>query len=232
MSEQIDDGLPISEVGIWGEYKYRMIRNYCDLFTNAMRGKWDHLVYIDLFSGSGLVKLRDTNKLAYGSPMISLGLKVQFDSYIFCDASKTNLDTLRKRVEKAYPHIDVNYVVSDVNKAVDKIHEILPRPSKSYTVLCLCLSDPFRMSNLNFNTIKKLSNRFMDHLVLIPTYMDANRNIKVYLKPNNKRIFNFTGIKDWREQWAEVEAKGVGFDIFLTDCYGASLERDTVKCCV
>ena len=34
-----DDGLPIPEVGIWGEDKYRHVRLYALRFIKSMRGK-------------------------------------------------------------------------------------------------------------------------------------------------------------------------------------------------
>jgi hypothetical protein len=43
-----DDGLETPEVGSWGEDKYRLVRNYAQLFAQSMRGKWECLVYVDL----------------------------------------------------------------------------------------------------------------------------------------------------------------------------------------
>ncbi len=67
-----DDGLIIPEVGAWGEKKYKLVGGYCDIFTTGMRYKWGKLVYIDLFSGSGYARIKDTNKIVKSSALISL----------------------------------------------------------------------------------------------------------------------------------------------------------------
>jgi hypothetical protein len=48
-----DDGLPTPKIGVWGEKKYRHVQLYASLFVESMRAKWDALVYLDLFAGSG-----------------------------------------------------------------------------------------------------------------------------------------------------------------------------------
>ena len=58
-----DDGLFIDEVGEWSESKYKLIGNYCNLFTKTMYSKFERLVYIDLFSGCGYSKIRNSTKM-------------------------------------------------------------------------------------------------------------------------------------------------------------------------
>jgi hypothetical protein len=47
-----DDGLLTPEVGAWAEEKYRYVRGYAEVFTTAMAGKWESLVYLDLFAAA------------------------------------------------------------------------------------------------------------------------------------------------------------------------------------
>ncbi len=58
-----DDGLPCPEVGAWAQQKYKLIGTYCDVFTTSMRSRWDSLVYLDLFAGSGYAKIRNSSKI-------------------------------------------------------------------------------------------------------------------------------------------------------------------------
>ena len=54
-----DDRLPTDDVGEWSRDKHHFLWRYLDAFTTAMKKKkWSGLHYIDLFAGSGVVKLR------------------------------------------------------------------------------------------------------------------------------------------------------------------------------
>jgi hypothetical protein len=66
-----DDGLPIPEVGIWGEEKYRHVRLYALRFIKSMRGKGAASVYLDLFAVSGRSNIRGTTRIVNVSPHLS-----------------------------------------------------------------------------------------------------------------------------------------------------------------
>jgi hypothetical protein len=63
-----NDGLPTLEIGTWGEEKYRHVQLYASLFVKSMRTKWDALVYLDLFAGSGRSQIRGTRRIVNASP--------------------------------------------------------------------------------------------------------------------------------------------------------------------
>jgi hypothetical protein len=69
-----DDGLPCSDVGAWAEDKYTLVALYDRLFSTGMKNKWATHVYIDLYSGPGFVRVRGTNRMIVGSPLLALGL--------------------------------------------------------------------------------------------------------------------------------------------------------------
>jgi len=70
--EAQDDGLPAPEVGSWALQKYKLFGHYCQIFTRSMHAQWPNLIYLDLFAGSGYSRIRNTNQIIYGSPLISL----------------------------------------------------------------------------------------------------------------------------------------------------------------
>jgi len=47
------DGLRARPGRIWTVEKLAYLEKYANAFTNAMRGKWEGLVYIDLLAGPG-----------------------------------------------------------------------------------------------------------------------------------------------------------------------------------
>ncbi len=121
-----DDGLPTPEVGSWVEGKYRLVSSYDSLFSRGMKNKWDCRVYIDLFAGAGRSRIKGTNRILPGSPLLALSVQDKFDKYIFCEMSDSKLEVLKQRVVREYPEIDVSYIEGDCNVKVDKIIEAIP----------------------------------------------------------------------------------------------------------
>lgn len=177
-----EDGLPTPEIGAWGEEKYRHVQLYASLFIKSMRSKWDVLIYLDLFAGSGRSQIRGTRRIINASPLLILGISEAYDKYIFCEQNIDFAEALEARCRRDFPDRNVKIISGNANTSVDKIIAEMPRPGKTRKVLGFCFVDPFQLQNLSFSTIKALSQRFMDFLVLIPSSMDANRNEQNYFK--------------------------------------------------
>lgn len=196
--ETEDDGLPIKEVGSWAISKYNLVGRYCDVFTRSMKNKWENLIYIDLFAGSGLSKIKATNQIVYASPLIALSLPTKFTKYIFCEKDEKLFNALSKRVG-VYEELDIELFHGDSNDLIDKIISRVPKFNKQNRGLSFGFVDPFSL-NLNFNVIKKLSNTIrIDFLILLALHMDANRNFKSYFEEENSKIEIFLDDPDWRE---------------------------------
>ena len=217
-----DDGRLTEAVGAWAEEKYRHVGMYAEMFATAMKNMWNCRVYIDLFAGSGHSEIRNTDKVVFTSPLISLSLPDSFDRYIFCDKSQDNIEALAVRVKELAPDADVRYVVGDVNKHC-KIAEILshiPAHSKDFTVMSFCFADPYRIRDLNFDTIRLLgAERIMDFLILLALGMDANRNVEEYAKEDNDTLQVFLDNSEWRAKWNIAKGRGENLVYFLASRY-------------
>ena len=210
------DDLEIPNVGSWAKQKYKIVYEYNELFSVGMKKHWNQRVYIDLYSGSGKAKIEKTNQVLYSSPLLALKVPILYDQYVFCDKNPKNIISLEKRVKSEFPNVNADYVVGDCNENINKIINPLPIPSYDNKVLSFCFIDPFALI-VKFNTIKKLSERFVDFLVLLAFGMDGKRNIKYYLKDNNYRIDEFLGSNEWRKRWSNAEKNGVNLVKFLAD---------------
>lgn len=221
-----DDGLYYEdEVGAWAEDKHRLVSLYETLFSTGMKRKWDVRVYIDLYSGPGMVRLRDTGKFLWGSPLLSLQVRDPFDKYIFCENDALALDALRTRVERIFPSADVSYVPGNCNDMVDEICSKIPVGSQERKVLSFCFVDPYDLS-VKFSTITKISERFVDFLILLALGMDANRNLQHYLDTSNRKVDDFLGSPDWREKWTAQSLEGKpSFPQFLAETYAKQMEK-------
>lgn len=202
-----DDGLVIPKIGEWGLEKYKLMGMYCDIFTKGMKNKWDDLVYIDLFSGSGYARIKNKNKIVKTSALISLSIQNKFSKYIFSEYDSEKSTALKVRIDREFNNI--NYVIfnGDSNLNINNIIKEIPKTS-----LAFCFIDPFSL-NLHFNTIKVLSDNRIDFLILLALHVDANRNLGIYLDENQNKIDNFLGEQNWRNEF--IEYNKTDFILFL-----------------
>jgi three-Cys-motif partner protein len=93
-----DDGLYYEDnVGTWVEDKHRLVALYQKFFSTGMKRKWAKRVYIDLFSGPGMVRLRGRERFLWSSPLLALHVADPFDKCIFCERDDKALDALRQK---------------------------------------------------------------------------------------------------------------------------------------
>lgn len=190
-----DDGLLIPEVGPWTEDKFDLIRLYCQLFSAAMKNKWTR-VYVDLYAGSGLCRIKGRQQILLGSPLIALSVDSPFDRYIFCEDNDERYSALKNRVARDFPKQDVYIVPGKFEENIADICSKIPS-----TALALCFVDPFDC-DFNFDDLGKISAAAdgVDFLCLLALQMDAKRNIQHYLQPNSK-IDRMIGNTTWRARW-------------------------------
>ncbi len=219
-----DDGLPTQDVGSWAEDKYRLVNSYNRLFSRGMKNKWDCRVYVDLYAGNGRSKVRETEHILESSPLLALSVPDKFDKYIFCEKDDKKLEILKQRVTTKYSGVNVSYIQGDCNSEVDKIIAAIPRPSSARKVLSFCFVDPYNIG-IKFETIEKLSELFMDFLIVLAGAMDANRNERNYTRPANKTVDTYLGINEWRTRWEDPQRRRFGFASFLASEYADQMER-------
>jgi three-Cys-motif partner protein len=217
------DNLVLPEVGAWTEDKHRLVSIYATLFSKGMKNKWGKRVYVELYAGAGYSRIRGTQRIILGSPLRALAAEQPFDKYIFCEAIPKNLEALKARVKLHFPAATVAYVEGDCDEKVAEILGQIPQGSRTNTVLTLCFADPYDIG-LKFSTIKALSDRFVDFLVLLAVYSDANRAYKRYVMEDARKVDEFLGSPTWRERWRIAEANGVVFPKFLAEEFASSME--------
>ena len=204
-----DDGLDeYRESSPHVEQKLRRVWQYDRIFSTALRKKFEARVYIDLFAGSGGNRIRETSRIVAGSPLLAMGVPHPFDRYIFCEMDAGRLEVLKARVTRLHPEMNPpTYVPGDCNRKVNEILKAVPQHKLGYRVVSLCLVDPERVRDVEFETIRILAgeNRAMDFLFTIPTCMDVRRNFEQhYLRPDDDTLDQFLGGAAWRARAEEA----------------------------
>ncbi|MGA7523280.1 MAG: three-Cys-motif partner protein TcmP [Acidobacteriaceae bacterium] len=135
-----DDGLTCPNVGRWAEDKYRLLSLYDRLFSTGMKNKWEQRVYIDLYAGAGYSRIRGTEIVLRGSPILALTVADPFDKYIFCEEQPERLAALKERAKRAAPYANISFVAGSCNDRVDEIRRICPTAliSKSCSLVVFC----------------------------------------------------------------------------------------------
>jgi three-Cys-motif partner protein len=221
LPEPQDDGLLYYEVGAWAQTKHSLVGLYDTLFSTGMKNKWDCRVYIELYAGPGLLRIRGTNRFIWGSPFHALGVPDSFDKYIFCDSNAEALSALEKRIATHFPGANSSFICGSCDENVEEICKKIPAFSTKFRVLSFCFVDPNDIS-IKFSTVTRLAHYLMDFLFLLALDMDANRAKEAYLDPGNKKIDEFLCRSDWRSLWAQ-SAKG-DFRRFLAEEYAKCME--------
>lgn len=130
-----DDGLTSPEVGPWTETKHRLVSFYAGLFASSMKHKWDRRVYVELYAGAGYARIRNTNKLILGSPLLALKVKDPFDKYIFCEEESNKLEALKIRAKQVAPNANIAFIPGNCDKRTADIVAEIPHGSAEMTVL-------------------------------------------------------------------------------------------------
>jgi three-Cys-motif partner protein len=198
----LDDGHPVQCVGEWAvESKHAYIRRYIDATWGARRkflasagsSPGNGAGFLDLFSGPGRVRVRETGAVREGSPFIALDhTKAPFTHVVLCDLAPENVAALR---ERTLDHLDrVEVFEGDANEIIDELVARLPSHG-----LNLALVDPFAVSPLRFETLVRLSRvPRMDILLNFPT-SDIRRNLDLYCQDGNDVLDRVFGTREWRE---------------------------------
>ncbi len=220
-----EDGLALPVVGPWASDKHRKIAYYAKIFSESMKEKWQCRVFIDLFAGAGMAKIKGTGELVPGSPLIALGLDSPFDRYVFCENDPVLYHALKTRIDRYYPDTKAEVLNLDSNARIEEVLKKIPSFGRGFTGLAFCFVDPFNASNLSFETIRRVSSAlYVDFIVLLPSYMDIKRNEHIYTKPECRTLDTFLGDSEWRKEWSGGKGRFRDFGVFIADQFGKRME--------
>lgn len=226
MIKASDDNLFIDDSGPWAARKYNLIEYYANLFATSMKNKWNNRIYIDLFSSCGYSRIKGSSEIVMTSSLIAASVHDKFDKYIFCELKSEKINALKTRASRDFPNLKACFINSDVNTSVDQIIDEIPKFSKDFTGISLCLVDPYNIDNLSFKTILALSNYKIDFLVLIPSYMDVNRNENNYFDEKSFLVSKFLDNQYWRDEWNKFKLQGFTFGTFIVKAFNDRMIKE------
>jgi three-Cys-motif partner protein len=192
-----DDGFSAEQAGSWTLRKNQIIHQYLQVFTSTMRRKFNYLVFLDLFSGSGLKRIGNS-QYTYGSPVLAMDDSNGFSKFIFCEQNSGNADALRVRVNKYFRHKNVVVFNGNPNTKIDRLEYYIPDSSTRHKVSTICLIDPFSM-DIEFETVKALADLGVNFLIIISLPWTKKDYFKICINEERELLNSFLGIP-----WSKV----------------------------
>ena len=187
------DGLPVLIQGPWSKDKLHFVSYFSSLFNGGMKDLWPTRAYVDLFSGPGRCKDRETGTEYDGSPLEALQCPTPFTHLFFNDINDKFVEALKRRQERLRPQANIAYFSSDCNLAAKQIAEQIPR-----FALTLAFIDPWNYE-LTFDGLAQLGQRRATDLIVTFHGPSIKRNAHLKLA----RVEAFLDDQDWRNRyWA------------------------------
>lgn len=164
------DGYDARSVAGWNNEKLHYVARYLDIFSTAMKGKWDDLVYADMLCGPGLCKGEDGVETP-GSPLLALD-RESLARFYFNDADERAIAALRARIARdgRAEQRAIEIAATDCNEVAGMARQFLFPRNSNRSVLGLAFIDnqAFEMS---FEALEELTRGV--NLDLLITFMTS-----------------------------------------------------------
>jgi three-Cys-motif partner protein len=199
------DGLPRELVGPWVKDKYALLRRYIDISGRGVRKKWLQkrntagATYIDLYSGPGRVRLRESTDVLDGGPLVAwrqaVEAKAPFTQVFVADAHAALAEAARKRLEVAAAPVEV-----EVGEAAATLNRILPKLNPY--ALHFAFLDPYSLGALPYEVIRKLAQLERMDILIHVSVQDLNRNLRKYANKSASQLDTFA--PGWRKHVGDL----------------------------
>ncbi len=194
--------------GKWTKEKLKILENYLDSYTTALKNQSFDLVYIDAFAGDGFINTvsdaeSDTKEFLEGSVLRALKINDKpFDQLVLIEKNPHRIERLETLVEEYSNHRDVKIEQADANDYLSTCGKFL-RGKRGVLFL-----DPFS-TEVSWQTLEKIAGyESLDTWLLFPVSAISR------MLPREKRpdeisenlvecLNKVYGDESWRELYTE-----------------------------
>jgi len=187
-----DDGFITTAAEPWFKVKVQLIQQYFNSFVTNVWGKVDDIVFVDLFSGSGLYSIGHKKELFAATSLASLQTELPVSKWVFCEHSSENANALKIRVNKYFRGKNVVIFESRPDQIIDKFRSYIPQTKGSYKVAVFCVVDPFSI-DIPFETIDALNDFGFSFLIPYNFSLNSRLDYKHYTKDQKERLTKYLG---------------------------------------
>ncbi len=216
-----EDGLPTRVSGEWAREKLHYVGRYMQIFSQGMKKRWRHRIYVDLLAGPGRCVDRDTGEEFDGSPLLALKCAEPFTKAIFVEENPELAGALERRVA------DRAVVFKEDCNDPSLIQKVRRQFSKK--TLGLVFVDNLGL-DVPFATLEALAQDQRVDLIITFQVQDLTRNLNSARvdAASAKRWTAFFGDEGWRTVAEGGRAKNESESEIATrlmEFYGDQLDR-------
>ncbi len=187
-----DDGFVTTAAEPWFKVKVQLIQQYFHSFVTNVSGKVDDIIFIDLFSGSGLYSIGHKKELFAATCLASLQTELPVSKWVFCEHSPENAKALKVRVNKYFRGKNVVIFESKPDQAIDKFRSYVPQSKGSYKVAVFCVVDPFSI-DIPLTTINALNDIGFSFLIPYTFSLNSRLDYRFYIKEQKDKLIKYLG---------------------------------------
>lgn len=189
-----DDGFVTTAAEPWFKVKVQLIQQYFESFITNVSGKVNDIVFVDLYSGSGLYSTGHQKQLFPSAALASLQYDLPVSKWIFCEQSSENAKALKIRVNNYFRGKNKNVVIfeSKPEQLIDKFRSYVPQSKGTYKVAVFCVVDPFSI-DIPFNTLDKLNDLGFSFLIPYTFSLTSRLDYSFYIKEQRERLNKYLG---------------------------------------
>ncbi|HMV91692.1 MAG TPA: three-Cys-motif partner protein TcmP [Cyclobacteriaceae bacterium] len=187
-----DDGFVTTAAEPWFKVKVQLIQQYFESFITNVSGKVNDIVFVDLYSGSGLYSIGHQKQLFPSVALTSLQDNLPVSKWIFCEQSSENAKALKIRVNKYFRGKNVVIFESKPEQLLEKFRSYVPQSKGSYKVAVFCVVDPFSFG-IPFTTLDKLNDLGFTFLIPYTFSLTGRLNYRFYLRDQRERLTRYLG---------------------------------------
>lgn len=172
------------------------MRSYLQAFIMNASSKSDEIIFIDLFSGSGLYSMGHQKNVFPGSSLLSLTLDPPFQKWIFCEADDEQAAALEKRVKKFFPKKHVEILNLPAHELTTALVAAVPPSKAGHKVATVCLADPFSL-DIQWPVIEKLADRGVCFLIPFTFAINSRLDVRYYCQEHAEILTTVAGPKNY-----------------------------------
>lgn len=187
-----DDGFVTTAAEPWFKVKVQVIQQYFESFITNVSGKVNDIVFVDLYSGSGLYSFGHQKELFPSVSLTSLQDNLPVSKWIFCEQSSENAKALKIRVNKYFRGKNVVIFESKPEHLLEKFRSYIPQSKAGYKVAVFCVVDPFSL-DIPFTTLDKLNDLGFTFLIPYTFSLSSRLDYKFYLHEQRDRLKKYLG---------------------------------------
>ncbi len=187
-----DDGFGITSAEPWFKQKVQIIQEYLTAFITNLTDHADEVVFVDLFSGSGLYSLGAKREIFAGTSLMVLAQDLPINRFVFCERDVEQFKALKIRINTYYREKNVILMNGKPEELIDKLKLYIPVSRKDFKVAVFCVCDPFSL-DIPFDSIEKFL--MMGFNFLMPFTFALNRHLdfRYYLQQDTEKIKKYLG---------------------------------------